>query len=124
MKMKFLIGAIGVIVAGIYVVKKLFDKSPTENNNENNLEKTYKGNDEDTLSEKTDNEKNELENPLSTTEKFKNEINQTRFETEQTVSERHREAANIIKESAESILNDSLETDKNLDEIYNDLNNM
>lgn len=124
MKMKFLIGAIGVIVAGIYVVKKLFDKNSTEHNNENNLEKTYKQNDEDTLSETADNEKNELENSLSTTENFKNEINQTRFETEQTISERHRAAADIIKESAENILNGSLESEKDLDKIYNDLNNM
>ena len=125
MKLKLLIGAIGVIAAGIYVVKKFFVKESTEIKNDTDVKKPFDINTENSLSKETEeNNANELDNHVSTTNSFENEINQARTETVQSISERHKEAADIIRESATNILNDSLEDDKNLDEIYNDLNNM
>lgn len=125
MKIKFLIGAIGVIAAGIYVVKKFFVKGTTEIKNDVDVKKDSEKDAENvSLSESEENDANELDSQLSTANSFENEINQARTETVQNISERHKEAADIIRESATNILNDSLEDDKILDDIYKDLNNM
>lgn len=125
MKMKFLVGAIGIIAAGIYVVKKFFSKNSTESKNEPSHKSTSEENVEGPLSEtELENDTNDLDNQLSAIDYLENEMNQTRAEVTQNISERHKEAANIIRESVTNILNDSLEDDKKLDEIYNDLNNM
>jgi len=124
MKMKFLIGTVCIIVAGIYVVKKLMGTGAIEVKDDTNL-KTSEKNAESSLSgEETEKNMNESDNPLSTTDDLKNEMNRVRAETERNISERHKEAANIIRESATNILNDSAEDNKKLDEINNDLNNM
>ncbi|MCM1060676.1 MAG: hypothetical protein NC452_10310 [Eubacterium sp.] len=125
MKIKFLIGAIGVIAAGIYVVKKFFVKGTTDIKNDVDIKKTFEENAKNvSVSESEENEANELDSQLSASNSFENKMNQTRAETVQNISERHKEAADIIRESVTNILNDSLEDDKILDDIYKDLNNM
>lgn len=127
MKTKIIIGGIDIIVAGvgIYVLVKFFSKKRKEgielqkhkNINQNDANKSLV----------EDYNKDDLLD-IDIAEK---EMVQTKTKMAKDISERHKEAGNIIKESITNIFNETAskgsvttENDDKIDKMFDDLNNM
>lgn len=125
MKIGFIIGAVSIIAAGIYVASKLFVRKSTNIADDVSCEQPREENAENSSSEElTRNDTTKQDGNLSAIDSLENEMNKTKASTVQSISERHKEAADIIRESAINILNSSSEDEEKLNQIFDDLNNM